>query len=129
MNSITEKCHCLCGCEELATTTDEHQVPVCEACSEYVINKWGDVICSRQWSQCIRDYQHNIVEHGIETHGPGKPNTQFRFCARCGAEWHLEERGRDNWVVVSFEAGDEDELEHQDEDEFGACQGGCDEQE
>jgi len=42
------RCGCTaCGCGEIATTTDDCDVPVCEDCAEYVVDDDGEVHCAR----------------------------------------------------------------------------------
>jgi len=69
---------------------------------------------------CVATDRHNVVEHAVRTRSDGVP-TQYRFCARCGAEWFLEQR--DGVWVVAAHVGPQEDAE-EDEDEFGACQGG-----
>jgi hypothetical protein len=41
------ECECGgCGCSDPATTTDESSIPVCSACSEYTVDRDGDIHCS-----------------------------------------------------------------------------------
>jgi hypothetical protein len=42
------QCQCTaCGCTELATTTDDCDIPTCAACAEYTTDDDGEIHCSR----------------------------------------------------------------------------------
>jgi len=69
------RCQCTaCGCNEIATTTDETDTPLCDACEEYVVDEDGTIYCER-----CPEVEVVAEACGPGTLGPGAVRTYLRL--------------------------------------------------
>jgi hypothetical protein len=83
---VSTECECRCGCDEPATTTDDGDNHVCEACAEYTVTDDGECYCSRvaggDGVSCHECYER-IDWGGILAGQPGVANWREGSCV-CG---------------------------------------------
>ena len=86
------KCQCECGCDEIATKTDEGGNPVCDECSEYAFDDDGNFIgcgasgLGEMCHVCLKEISWGEVLTG----GFGNPNYRLGDCT-CGENSWIDE--------------------------------------
>lgn len=94
-----QSCECpACGCDQVATRTDDADVPVCDDCVEYSTDEEsGEVYCSRtilgdgRCPACESPIQWGSIVVGQT--GTGRPTHRAGTCGCDGAGWIEEDRG------------------------------------
>jgi hypothetical protein len=90
-----QKCQCECGCDNPATTVDDGGFPVCEECSLYVVDEYGDVHCSKSDDvEVIQDsWGRSITRFKPPKYPEEDPEGEYAlWWESTGDESHLEGR-------------------------------------
>jgi len=97
-------CECSsCGCDEMATTTDDGGCPVCSECSTYTLDDDGEVVCSRDGvcAECGESRLSDALDAG------GNSTVRLTGCAceRAAALAEEDHNTHGEWAVVDMDGG------------------------